>query len=182
MNYQASFSQGTSAASGITLDQLRWVALKPQANPPGSQADGEGPPMPLLWRGTRASDRQGQSARERIGMSDESRRPPPSPADRDGARREGAEPTPEQPRRRVPDSDIIYVGPRPARSAAPEPVDSGPPVSQEPPARRRNLVPPLLALLIFEIVVSGGIYARNRYAEAQVIVVPATTSERSVIT
>ena len=191
MNYQPSFARGTSAVPDLPLDQLRWVALPPLATGPDSQDHGEGAPVPLLWRGARTSELQRHGAPEPMRMGTvESRPPTPRPEERDSARDEQGEPKPDQPRRRVPDADIIYVGPRPGRIPAPEPVDvrdlaftpdalAG---TQGPSNGRRSLVPVLLALLIFEIVLSGGIYVGKRYAEAQVIVVPATTSERTIIT
>lgn len=193
MNYQPSFAQGgTKVASDPSLDQLRWVALKSRATVPDSQARREGALMPLLWRGAHTGDLQRHGISEPTRMNgDESRAPTPGPQDRDRAGDEQGEPKPDQPRRRVPDRDIIYVGPH--RNSASEPVDVRDlaflpqrPVPQaalqNSPAGRRSLVPVLLALLVFEIVVSGGIYASKRYAEAQVIVVPATTSEDSLIT
>ena len=99
----------------------------------------------------------------------------------------------EQPRRRVPDSDIIDVGPHPSRTAASEPVDvrdlaltapkgSAPAAARNAGRARLNLTRPLLVLLILEVAVFGGNYLRKRYVESQVIVVPPAASERSVIT
>lgn len=102
--------------------------------------------------------------------------------------RTGAEPKREPPRRRVPDCDIIYVGPRPSEVVVCEPVDVrdlafvAPASTQSVLAARHSLAPLLFTLLILEIVVSGGIYFSKRYAESQVIFIPVPISERSVIT
>jgi hypothetical protein len=106
-----------------------------------------------------------------------------------GGRGGEAEPKREPPRRRVPDCDIIDVGARPAarpgdpagpRDLACEPLAarSAAPASPE----RRSYAKPLLALLILQIAVVGGLHLRKRLAEAQVIVVPTTANERTVIT
>ncbi len=104
---------------------------------------------------------------------------------------EGAETKSGQPRRRVPARDIVYVGPRVALRSPSEPVDvrdlaftpRAASLAVAPGASpRRNLTRPLLALLVLEIAVASGLYFGKRYAEAHVIVVPAATSEHSVIT
>ena len=95
------------------------------------------------------------------------------------------------PRRRVPDRDIIDVGPSPPAARPDDPVDvadlafepargaAGVPAG---PPNRRSYTKALLTLLILQIAVAGGLHLRKRLAEAQVIVVPATTDERVVIT
>ena len=110
----------------------------------------------------------------------------------DLAREQSIEPRAEQPRRRVPDCDIIDVGPL-SRTAPGERVDArdlaltAPKGSELAAARTAgsdllNLARPLLALLILELAVFGGNYLSKRYAESQVIVVPPTATDRSVIT
>src|SRR5215213_9267289 len=99
-------------------------------------------------------------------------------------------PNGEPPRRRVPDCDIINIGARrigvvAADVAAVQNVfsaleGSGPASAGA--VRRRNLTGPLLALLILELAGFGGNYLRKRYVESQVIIVPATGTDRSVIT
>jgi hypothetical protein len=100
-------------------------------------------------------------------------------------------PNGEPPRRRVPDCDIIDIGARRtgvvvADSAGVRNVFSAPKGSDlansAGAVRRRNLTGPLLALLILELAGYGGNYLRKRYVESQVIVVPATATDRSVIT
>ena len=100
---------------------------------------------------------------------------------------------PEQPRR-VPDCDIVDVGSQPSEFASSEPVDVRDlvlPRSKKPRARasrqntpggRRNLTRPLLALLALELMMYGGFYFSKRYADSQVIVVPAPATRGSVIT
>jgi hypothetical protein len=97
------------------------------------------------------------------------------------------------PRRRVPDCDIIYVGPA-SRGTIDDPIDvrelafklparpAGSAATQAPPAGRRSWAPWLAALLALELAAWGGVYLGKRYADSQVIVVPTTASERSVIT
>jgi hypothetical protein len=98
--------------------------------------------------------------------------------------------TGEQPRRRVPDRDIVEVGARPTGVLAGEMADppntglatnSSEPTATAGAMRRRNLTGPLLALLILELAGFGGNYLRKLYVESQVIVVPPTASERSMI-
>jgi hypothetical protein len=98
-------------------------------------------------------------------------------------------PNGEPPRRRVPDCDIINIGARRtgvvAAVAAVQNLFSALKGSGDASAgavRRRNLTGPLLALLILELAGFGGNYLRKRYVESQVIVVPATGTDRSVIT
>ena len=95
------------------------------------------------------------------------------------------------PRRRVPDCDIVDVGPLPPAPRPDDPVDvadlafepargvAGVPAG---PTNRRPYTKALLTLLILEIAVAGGLHLRKRLVEAQVIVVPATIDERAVIT
>ena len=96
-----------------------------------------------------------------------------------------------QPRRRVPECDIIYVGPRSSLHPASEPVDvrdlvfaarAAPPAGAPRTSPARNLTRPLVALLVLEIALASGIYFGKRYAPSHVIVVPPATSEHSVIT
>ena len=100
-------------------------------------------------------------------------------------------PNGEPPRRRVPDCDIINVGARrsgwvAARVACVRngfsALEGSGPATSAGAVRRRNLTGPLVALLILELAGFGGNYLRKRYAESQVIIVPATGSDRSVIT
>jgi hypothetical protein len=95
------------------------------------------------------------------------------------------------PRRRVPDCDIVDVGPSPPAARPDDPVDvadlafeptSGAAGVPAGPPNRRSYMKALLTLLILQIAVAGGLHLRKRLAEAQVIVVPATTDERVVIT
>jgi hypothetical protein len=100
-------------------------------------------------------------------------------------------PNGDPPRRRVPDCDIINIGARrtgvvAADAPAVQDVVSAPegsgPANAAGAVRRRSLTGPLLALLILELAGYGGNYLRKRYVESQVIVVPATATDRSVIT
>jgi hypothetical protein len=103
-----------------------------------------------------------------------------------GGRQAGGEP-----RRRVPDRDIIDVGVSRPAARTDDPVDvadlaiapargaTGLPVD---PPTRRSYTKALLTLLILQIAVAGGLHLRKRFAEAHVIVVPATTDEGTVIT
>ena len=100
-------------------------------------------------------------------------------------------PNGEPPRRRVPDSDIINIGARrtgavAANVAAVQKVFSaleGPdPAAARRTAPPRNMTGPLLALLILELAAFGGNYLRKVYVESQVIIVPPTATDRSVIT
>jgi hypothetical protein len=106
-----------------------------------------------------------------------------------------AKPTPDlrpEPQRRVPDRDIIYVGPRLDRPAD-EPLDLAEVavrrlrsmpllgVTGRSPVRG-SLIRPLLALLVVELTVLGAIHVSRRYTSPQVIVAPAPSSDRSVIT
>ncbi len=95
--------------------------------------------------------------------------------------------------RRVPDCDIIDVGRRPRAPWRDEPVDvldlavsqiQGAVRLPEPGASvaRRNYTKALVALLILQITTLSGFYLKKRYAETQVIVIPATVNERAVIT
>jgi hypothetical protein len=95
------------------------------------------------------------------------------------------------PQRRVPDCDIVEVGRGRTTASGGEPIDvrdlafSDPAGSDVRPGARfagGKYVKPLLALLILQITVVGGFYLKKRYAEAQVIVIPATDNERAVIT
>ena len=96
-----------------------------------------------------------------------------------------------QPRRRVPERDIIYVGPRSGIRPASKPVDvrdfaltarAAPLAGAPGTSPARNLTRPLVALLVLEIVVATGIYFGKRYAQSHVIVAPPATNEHSVIT
>jgi hypothetical protein len=92
--------------------------------------------------------------------------------------------------KRVPDCDIVDVGVVPdgeplqlresdlARSVRHETVVH---LSDRPPARR-NRTRLLTALLILELGFLGAVYVGKRYAQTEVIVVPATGNPRSVIT
>ena len=100
---------------------------------------------------------------------------------------------PEQPQRRVPDCDIVEVG-RPEAGSETEPLDLGEialpgPFRRETLARankraadRRSLIRPLTALLVLGLGLLGALYVGKRYTDWHVIVVPAPTNERSVIT
>jgi hypothetical protein len=96
----------------------------------------------------------------------------------------------ERPQRRVPDRDIVHVGPRARAPRLDEPVDVRDLAFVEAEAipapaasiGRRRYAKPLLALAILQIAAVGGLYLNKRYAESQVIVIPATVNERSVIT
>ena len=110
--------------------------------------------------------------------------PPGATSDPITPRREGR-------RGRVPDRDIINVGPRPDRLSASAPADVRDlAVSPTPDAAlvtktavgRGRLTRLLLTLLAVEIVVCGGIYFGKRLAAPHVIFVPAASSDRSVIT
>jgi hypothetical protein len=98
-----------------------------------------------------------------------------------------------KPHRRVPDCDIIDVGRRPRPPWRDEPVDvldlvvsqgegavrlPGPGAS----VARRHYTKALVALLILQVTALSGFYLKKRYAETQVIVIPATVNERAVIT
>jgi hypothetical protein len=50
------------------------------------------------------------------------------------------------------------------------------------PAGPRTYTKPLIALLILQIAIAGGLHLRKRLTEAQVIVVPAPSDGRVVIT
>jgi hypothetical protein len=94
--------------------------------------------------------------------------------------------------RRVPDCDIVEIGLAPAATGEPLDLhesDLARPAQREtvvhlcerPPARRgRTRL--LTALLILELGFLGAVYVGKRYAETQVIVVPATGNPRAVIT
>jgi hypothetical protein len=100
---------------------------------------------------------------------------------------------PEQPQRRVWDCDTVEAG-RLGPSLQAEPLDlreialAGPfrrealVRTNKRSADRRSLVRPLSALLILELGLLGVLYVSKRYTDPPVIVVPATTNERSVIT
>jgi hypothetical protein len=89
---------------------------------------------------------------------------------------------PERPRRRVPERDIVYVGPSRPEAGADEPVDVRNLAVAAASRSRHNYTRPLLALLAIEIAALGALYFSKRYAESQVIVVPVPTNERAVIT
>jgi hypothetical protein len=104
-----------------------------------------------------------------------------------------AGPKRERPHRRVPDCDIVDVGTRARAVRDAEPVDvrdlafvdaKASAVRPSTPASigRRTYTKPLLALLILQVTVVGCLYLKKRHAESQVIVIPATVNERSVIT
>jgi hypothetical protein len=100
----------------------------------------------------------------------------------------------ERPQRRVPDRDIIHVGRARLASRRDEPVDvrdlayaDAGSIDPRPPAQAARTDPRrytkfLVALLILEITTVGGLYLKHRYAETQVILIPATVNERAVIT
>jgi hypothetical protein len=100
---------------------------------------------------------------------------------------------PERSSRRVPDHDIVFVGSDPRGERASDPIDvrelillpegaaPGAPTRTVKPSRR-DYTKPLVAFLVLELAVLGGFYLSKRLSEAQVIVVPATTDERVVIT
>lgn len=91
------------------------------------------------------------------------------------------------------DCDIVEIG-RFTPSFEAEPLDLresdlAKPVRRETLARvnkrpsdRRDRTRLLTALLILELGFLGALYVGKRYADAQVIVVPTTANERSVIT
>jgi hypothetical protein len=118
----------------------------------------------------------------------------PWPAAQDGIpdRHAGnaAGPKRQRPHRRVPDCDIVDVGARARAIRDDEPVDvrdlafiDGKASAVRPSVPgRRSYTKLLLALLILQVTVVGGLYLKKRYAESQVIVIPATVNERSVIT
>lgn len=101
---------------------------------------------------------------------------------------------PERSSRRVPDRDIVFVGSNPRGEGAGDPIDvreliSSPADGAVPGAPTRTVKPgrrdytkPFVAFLVLELAVLGGFYLSKRVSEAQVIVVPATTDERVVIT
>jgi hypothetical protein len=98
-----------------------------------------------------------------------------------------------EPRRRVPDCDIVDIGARPRAARRDEPVDvldlalgKGQAAAVRLPApgasTRGTYTKALLAFLILQIAAAGGFYLKKRYVETQVIVIPATVNERAVIT
>jgi len=98
----------------------------------------------------------------------------------------------QKPDRRVPDCDIVDIGPRGA-TWRDEPVDvldlavckaDGAAVRLPAPraSTRGTYTKALLAFLILQIAAAGGFYLKKRYVETQVIVIPATVNERAVIT
>jgi hypothetical protein len=97
----------------------------------------------------------------------------------------------EPPRRRVPDCDIINIGARRSGVVAAEAATArnvfsalkgSDPANSTGAVQRCNLTGVLVALLILELAGFGGNYLRKRYVESQVIVVPPTATDRSVIT
>jgi hypothetical protein len=96
-----------------------------------------------------------------------------------------------EPRRRVPDCDIVDIGARPRAAWRDESVDvldltigKAQASSVRVPEQRAKTTrtKALLAFLIFQITAAGGFYLKKRYVETQVIVIPATVNERAVIT
>jgi hypothetical protein len=100
---------------------------------------------------------------------------------------------PERTHRRVPDCDIVDVG-HLEPDAESDPVNVGEIASPKlvrldthPRAKRQqreqgDLTRPLTALLALGLGLLGAMYMGKRYADARVIIVPATVNERSVIT
>lgn len=195
MNYQPSFSRGpTCAPVDPALADFDWLAFEqsPGAGP-HRDAPAADSTRPHSWPRALAGDPARDGASEEGASRDEASTRAPRFRDGEPAKGNKGEPKPEPPRRRVPDSDIIDVGPRPTRTASSEPVDVRdlfpvqakgpiPPAAMPDAFGRHKFMKPLLAFLVLEIVVSAGIYFGKRYAESQVIVVPATSSGRSVIT
>jgi hypothetical protein len=105
-------------------------------------------------------------------------------------RAQNAETRPEQ--RRVPDCDIVEIGSAPGSASEPLDLhesDLARPVRRDTVIHLEQLRPArrdrtrlLTALLILEVGFLGVWYVGKRYAEAQVIVVPATGDPRFVIT
>jgi hypothetical protein len=188
MNYQPSFSMGpTGAPVDPESADFDWLAV------PHGDAPREDSARPHSWpRALAGNPARDGTSEEGAARRDEASTRAPRSEDGEAAKGNKGEPKPEPPRRRVPDSDIIDVGPRPTRTASEAldvrdlfPVPAKAPLlpSAVPDAfGRHRFMKPLLAFLVLEIVVSAGIYFGKRYAEAQVIVVPATPSGRSVIT
>ena len=92
----------------------------------------------------------------------------------------------QKPDRRVPDCDIVEVGPRARAARRDEPVDvldlAVCKAEAAASTSRRKYTKALLAVLILQITAVGGFYLKKRYVETQVIVIPATVNERAVIT
>jgi hypothetical protein len=134
----------------------------------------------------RAPGSQGTCGNEGGRASDTSWRWPTGPRIRHPLRPARGGPGREPPRKRVPDCDIVYVGAAPP--APPEDIvdvrDLAPveKKSRKKAKGRRNLTRPLLVLLLLEVAAFGVMHFRKRLTDAQVIVVPASVNERSVIT
>ena len=109
------------------------------------------------------------------------------PAVRDGTR-DGAPAATnaQEPHRRVPDCDIVDVGCRARATRRDEALDvldlTVGKAEATASASSRKYTKALLAFLILQITAAGGLYLKKRYAETQVIVIPATINERAVIT
>jgi hypothetical protein len=92
----------------------------------------------------------------------------------------------EPPHRRVPDCDIVYVGSAPPPEDIVDVRDLAPIAAIEKKSTkkkaRRNLSRPLVVILLLEVAVFGAMHFRKRLTETQVIVVPVSADERSVIT
>jgi hypothetical protein len=96
---------------------------------------------------------------------------------------------PEPPRRRIPDCDIIDVGRRAAAAEVVDVLDLVPPglaaaflAKRDDVSGPGDMTRPLLALLALAIAVVGGIHLSKRLTASQVIVVPTTLNENTVIT
>lgn len=191
MNYQPGFSHGASAAPlAPPLDGLAWLMLEPRAILSDAHRDRREAFSPLL--ALRSLDDARTLPEEGAAEPrDENDRADAPSGNHDG---NAMDPSPEQPRRRVPDGDIVDVGPcgvpiwrGKAISMSPslwaQAISRTPPTNAKGPMARRSFARPLLALLVLEFAVLGGIYVKKRYADSQVIVVPAPLHHgRSVIT
>ena len=190
VNHRPSFSTETSAATGDDAgDELGWLMLEPRDILPDRMAQGEtGGSVSLPFLETPRDDPRPR--REEAGTQTRvnTREPWTRAASKGDDSKTG------QPRRRIPDRDIIDVGSRPGRLARHAwlalrnlvmSMQQG--IATRAAARngaplRRNLMRSLLVLMVIEIAVSAGIYVSRRFTEAKVIVVPAPNNEHSVIT
>jgi hypothetical protein len=185
MNYQPRFSRATGAAAlDVTLDDCGRFDLERSGVVPHRKGMSEGRPRERSRIGAPVGEQPVNSADQLIAQFR---------ATSDSVPTVEAAPKPQPPRRRVPDCDIVYVGPGLARMAADDPIEvrdlafapqQGTQGATKPDTivGGWNLRRSLIALLAIEILVTGGMYLRQRYAESHVIVVPAATDERSVIT